>query len=229
MKIAIHYIMQKTSNVLTEEVIELAELIWDYHRLNHTIEKADCIFVLGSHDPRVAERGAQLWLDGYAPLLIFSGGLGNFTKEIWTEPEADQFARIARDMGVPEEAILVENKSTNTGENLQFTHQLLAERGFTPASYIVVQKPNMERRAYATCRMYLPHQKLMVTSPQLSFREYPTEDIPMERVIHIMVGDLQRIREYPAMGFQIHQDIPEQVWNAWERLVELGFDGHLMR
>ncbi|HEV7349076.1 YdcF family protein [Telluribacter sp.] len=220
--------MRTNSSLITEEVLQLAQLIWDYHKVNHIIEKADCILVLGSHDPRVAERGAQLWLDGYAPVIVFSGGLGNFTKEIWTEPEADQFARIARQMGVPEEAILIENQSTNTGENLQNSQRLLAERGLAPTSYIVVQKPNMERRAYATCRVYLPHQKLMVTSPQLSFTDYPTDDIPVERVIHIMVGDLQRIREYPALGFQIFQPIPDEVWRAWERLVELGFNGHLM-
>jgi uncharacterized SAM-binding protein YcdF (DUF218 family) len=216
------------STVLTEEVLRLAELIWDYHKLNHTLENADCILVLGSHDPRVAERGAQLWLEGYAPVIVFSGGLGNFTREMWTEPEADKFARIAREMGVPAEAILIENRSTNTGENLQFSLQLLASHGLDPASYIVVQKPNMERRAYATCRKYLPHQKLMIASPTLGFREYPTADIPLERVIHIMVGDLQRIREYPALGFQIPQEIPAEVWAAWERLVALGFDGHLM-
>ena len=44
-----------------------------------------------------------------------------------------------------------------------------------------------------------------------------------------MAGDLQRIREYPAKGFQIHQDIPDNVWQAFERLVALGFDGHLIK
>ena len=76
--------------------------------MNHEPQVADCILVLGSHDLRVAERGAQLYLDGYAPLLVFSGGLGNFTKESWTTPEADLFAEIAIRMGVPEKAILQE-------------------------------------------------------------------------------------------------------------------------
>jgi len=44
-----------------------------------------------------------------------------------------------------------------------------------------------------------------------------------------MAGDLQRIKEYPAKGFQIYQEIPERVWKAFERLVELGFDGHLIK
>src|SRR5256885_1027524 len=80
------------------------------------------------HDKGVAERGAQLFLDGWAPLLIFSGGLGSITSRLWREPEADQFARIAVAMGVPKESILIENRSTNTGENVLFTKQMLAER-----------------------------------------------------------------------------------------------------
>ena len=85
---------------------------------------ADAILVLCSHDTVVAARGAELFLGGWAPLLIFSGGLGGITRRIWREPEADQFARIAVAMGVPPERILIENQSTNTGENVRFTRRL---------------------------------------------------------------------------------------------------------
>ena len=52
----------------------LAEKLWRYHQLNHQLSRADVILVLCSHDKGVAARGAQLFLDGWAPLLIFSGG-----------------------------------------------------------------------------------------------------------------------------------------------------------
>jgi hypothetical protein len=42
-----------------------------------------------------------------------------------------------------------------------------------------------------------------------------------------MVGDLQRIRLYPARGFQIEQEIPDEIWAAGERLIALGFNRHL--
>jgi len=87
---------------------ELVEKVWNYHRLNHTLAPADAIMVLCSHDTVVAERGAQVFLEGWAPLLIFSGGLGTITKNFWTEPEADQFAAIAVRMGVPRDKILIE-------------------------------------------------------------------------------------------------------------------------
>ncbi len=211
---------------------ELAEKIWDYHRMNQPLERADAILVLCSHDTAVAERGAQLWLEGWAPLLIFSGGLGAVTGRMWSEPEADQFARIARGMGVPEERIMVENRSTNTGENVIFTRRLLEERGIEAAKFILVQKPYMERRASATFRKFWPEKESVVTSPQASFDEYfdrySNSALSEDEVVSIMVGDLQRIKVYPEKGFQIPQEIPEDVWEAFEELVRAGYDRHLI-
>ena len=201
--------------------------------MHHELAPAGAILVLCSHDTAVATRGAQLWLDGWAPWLIFSGGLGAITRHMWSEPEADQFARIAREMGVPAGRILIENASTNTGENVQFTRRLLAERGLNPASFIVVQKPYMERRSYATFRKVWPEKNVIVTSPRASLDEYlsaySNDALSVDDVISIMVGDLQRIREYPARGFQIPQDIPADVWDAYQQLVRAGYDRHLMK
>src|ERR687893_562784 len=103
---------------LDAPVRALVETLWQYHQLHHPLVRADAILVLCSHDTRVAERGAELFLEGWAPLLIFSGGLGAITRGMWSEPEAEQFAKIAVGMGVPEEKILIENNSTNTSENV---------------------------------------------------------------------------------------------------------------
>lgn len=214
--------------MITKETLTLAKILWDYHHVNNILEKSDCILVLGSHDVRVADRAVQLYLDGWAPLIIFAGGLGRLTEGLWTETEADKFAAIALQKGVPKEAILVENRSTNTGENILFTQQLLQKHHLTPQSFIVVQKPYMERRSYATFKKHWPDKQLIVTSPQISFEEYPTEEIPLDNVLHIMVGDMQRIKVYAEKGFQIYQEIPPEVWQAYERLVELGYNEHLI-
>ncbi len=203
-------------------------MLWDYHHVNHRVVKSDCILVLGSHDTRVAERGAELYLSGAAPVLIFSGGLGNLTKGIWQEAEADKFAAIAVRMGVPERYIIIENRSTNTGENIQYTKRLLEEKELDFSSFTVVQKPYMERRTYATFRKTWPEKDFAVTSPQISFADYPNDEIPMNDVINIMVGDLQRVRLYPEKGYQIYQDIPENVWQAYEELKALGYTRHLV-
>lgn len=218
---------QQINKELSPEIKAWAKKLWDYHHMQHTLQQSDCILALGSHDLRVADRAAELYLEGWAPLLIFSGGLGNLTSDIWTVPEADQFAAIAIEKGVPENAILIENKSTNTGENILFTQQLLHEKGYNPQRFIVVQKPYMERRSYATFKKHWPEKELLVTSPQFSFEDYPTSDISMEKVINIMVGDLQRIKYYPAKGFQVAQDVPEEIERIYENLIASGFDKHL--
>ena len=218
---------------MKDRICTLARKVWRYHQMNHKLERADAILVLCSHDERVAERGAQLFLDGWAPLLIFSGGSGAITSRLWTEPEADRFAAIATGMGVPHEKVLIERKSTNTGENVIFTKQLLAELGIDPMKFIVVQKPYMERRSYATFRLFWPDKEVLVTSPQVSFEDYLAEyangALTFDDVVSIMVGDLQRIKLYPDRGFQIPQDIPDEVWAAYEELVEAGYDRHLIR
>ena len=218
--------------MMTSHIRSLAEKVWHYHLLNHQIVKSDAILVLCSHDRRVAERGAQLFLEGWAPLLIFSGGLGTITGGMWNEPEADQFAAVAVDLGVPKEKILLENKSTNTGENILFTKALLAARNLNPEKFILVQKPYMERRSFATFRKLWPEKYVLVTSPQVSFERYLNEygnpDLSSEDVISIMVGDLQRIKLYPAKGFQIQQEIPCEIWAAYEELVAAGYDKHLI-
>jgi len=217
---------------MDDRIRALVEKIWDYHHVNHQLSQSDAILVLCSHDTVVAARGAELFLQGWAPLLIFAGGLGAITRRLWHEPEADQFARIAIDMGVPEERILIENRSTNTGENVLFTKRLLAAKGLDPQTFIVVQKPYMERRSYATFSKVWPEKQVRVTSPRLSLDEYlrkcSHDALSPADVISIMVGDLQRIREYPARGFQIHQEIPDDVWRAYEELVKAGYDKYLL-
>ncbi|MGZ8558136.1 MAG: YdcF family protein [Chitinophagaceae bacterium] len=215
--------------MITPEVEKLARQLWDYHHTNHQLAKADCILALGSHDLRVAHRAAELYLEGWAPLVVMSGGFGNFTQDMWTEAEADKFAAIAIQRGVPASAILIENKSTNTGENILFTQQLLKQNGLDPQDFIVVQKPYMERRSYATFKKHWPEKNLVVTSPQIPFDEYATDEIPMEKVINIMIGDLQRIKLYPAKGFQIYQPIPVHILETYQRLVSFGFDQHLLK
>lgn len=206
-----------------------AKIIWDYMLLNQKLVKSDFIFVLGSNDTRVAKYAAELFLKGCAELLIFSGGLGRITKETFTQTESETFAKIAIKMGVPREKIIIENKSTNTGENILFTRKLLEDKKIDYKSFILVQKPYMERRTFATFKKQWPGVKFVVTSPIISFEKYPNVKISQSKMINTMVGDLQRIKLYPSKGFQIKQSIPKEVWVAYEKLVELGYNKQLIK
>lgn len=213
------------------KVDSLAEIVWNYHLLHQQLQKCDAIFTLCSLDSRVAERAAQLYLDGFGELLIFSGGFSEITKNMFEGSEADHFAAIARQAGVPEDKIIIENKSTNTGENVRFTYDLLKSQGQHLRSFILVQKPYMERRTYATFKKQWPDPdtRITVTSPQIPYGEYFNDENPKDLTINLMVGYLQRIKEYPKKGFQIEQDIPTEVWEANQQLIALGYDKELIR
>ena len=205
-----------------------ARTLWDYHHVHHALEKADCIIALGSHDTRVAERAAEVFLAGWAPLLVCSGHLGALTGGTWTRSEAAVFADVAAARGVPRDRILLEDRSTNTGENVVFSRRLLAERGLEPRTAIAVQKPYMERRTLATFKQRWPELEVVVTSPQIAFEDYPTGEIRKDDVIHIMVGDLQRLIVYGRKGWSVPQEVPAEVLTAYERLVAAGYTRRLL-
>jgi len=99
-----------------------------------SLETADVIIVLCSHDLQVADRAVSL--------------------------------------GIPREKIWIENRSTNTGENVSFTRRLLTQSDQVIRKAIVVQKPSMGRRAYATFKKVWPEPEVIVSSPQTLFYEY---------------------------------------------------------
>jgi uncharacterized SAM-binding protein YcdF (DUF218 family) len=207
----------------------LAKILWDYNNFQQAVEKADCIFVVGNFDIRTAQYGAQLFLDRYAPLIIFSGDRSDSNRNLWNKPEAEVFAEEAGRMGVPTDKIILEPRSTNTGENILFTKQLIEEKGLELQSFIVVQKPFMLRRVYATFMKQWPGKKLIMTAPDISFDDYPNEYFSKEYIINIMVGDTQRVKVYAEKGFQIPQEIPDEVQEAYEELVRRGYTRHLIK
>lgn len=211
---------------------ENAQLLWDYLRFDYPLKKADVIIGLGSSDIRTAEWCAKLYHDGYAPLILFTGARGRLTRDTFTENEADVYAKRAIELGVPEAAILKEDRATNTGENITYTHQLLHEKDIDPQSLILVTKPYMLRRAYATFMKQWPDATkpdIQCSGLNISFENYCTDEkYPFDYVTNVMVGDLQRIRDYPKLGFQIEQEVPEAVIGAYNALVARGHTRHLL-
>ena len=208
-----------------------AKVSWDYHKLNKEIKKSNAIIGFGSHDLHVAERCAQLFLNDYADIIIFTGGFGRITKELWNMTEADKFAEIAISMGVPSSKIIIEKHACNTGENISHTKSLLKNLNLSPQSFIIVDKPYRERRTLATIKKQWKEISFFITSPQYSYKDYcdfySNGEITKDEFISIMVGDLQRIDLYSKNGFQVPQEIPSHVWDAYNKLISLGFTKHL--
>lgn len=217
------------------KVDEATKTIWNYMLIGHKLRKCDAILVLGSIDDRVAEYAAQLFLDGYGKWLIISGGAAHqddLLKTEWTEnTEAEHFATIAKKIGVANDKIIIEKESKNTGENIRFVYKLLDNKGIHINSVLLVQIPYMERRAHATFAKQWPDKntEFIVSSPQITYEDYFNEAQPKDKIINIMVGDLQRIIEYPKFGFQIKQEVPTPVQKALDYLVQAGYTRHLLK
>lgn len=202
--------------------IELIQILWDYMKMNHKIRNADCIIGLGTMDINVANVASELYLKGYANKLIFSGGLGKITRKLWNETEAEKFAKIAIQRGVPSNNIYLEKESTNTGDNFRFSKKLIENLKLDIKSCIIVCKPYDEKRAYATFKKIMPEYDGIVYSENISCEEYYQKY--GNEWVHVLVGDIQRMKIFYEKGWQIKMDIPQNVWKAYETLVRKGYN-----
>ena len=106
------------------------------------LEKVDAIVVVsgGDNDARIS-KGVQLYKEGWAPILVFSGAAAEGDVS-----NAQAMATIAERDGVPEDAILIEEKSKTTAENATYTSDLLKQKKLQ--SFILVTSPYHQRRTY---------------------------------------------------------------------------------
>ena len=212
-----------SNDTMEPDLLRAAETLWRYHCIYDPLQPADIIVGLGSYDLRVADRCANLYRQGLAPKILFTGHEGHWTRDRFDTSEARAFADQAINRGIPSRSILLEERATNIGENISYA----AEIAGSNATAILVTKPQTQRRCHATAKKQWPRATTFVTAPLHAFEHQPTADFALSHLICEMVGDLNRIRIYPEAGFQIPQDIPDEVANAFDLLVENGFTSHL--
>lgn len=217
--------------LLSPEVLDAARVIYEFHQLRHRPIPADVIIALGTNDLRVATFAAELFQKGFGQWLICSGGIahqGDLLATPWDRTEAEMYADIAAAQGVPRERILLETRATNTAENVRFSRALLTEKGLDVRNIVIAVKPFMQRRAWATMAVEWPEMAGTVASPALRFEEYFTPELPPEKIIHILMGDLQRIWIYGRRGWSAAQRIPAEVMDAYRFLQSQGWTHHLV-
>ena len=215
------------------DYLQPLQVLWDYLQLHQEPAKADCIVGFGNFNTDIARRAAELYRAGLAPKVLFTGGLGRNTAGLLPEPEAVRFAKVAMECGVPECDIILEDRSTNTKENILFTRAKLEELGLPHGHILGVHQPFMERRISAAMGVYWPELRFSVTSPRVTIPEYlqraQDQGISENASISVIVGDFQRMDLYAKLGYQLPQQIPEAAWDAFHRLVALGYDKQLAK
>lgn len=215
-----------------KRAIDYIRILWDFLAYEDTLSKSDVIIGFGSNDISIAERASKLFKDGMAPYLLFSGGLGKGTEGVWNRTEAETFRDIAINCGIEKEKILIENKSSNTGENIRFSKELLEKKGICARTAIIVHQPNMGRRIFAAIKKQWPEIEPLIAPTNCTLEQYidklKSVGVDEEDLFSNIVGDFQRIDVFAQMGYQIPQCIPEETITAYKELCNLGYTKYIV-
>lgn len=114
---------------------------------------------------RRARLGVELWRAGRAPRVVFTGGLGEHAPT-----EARAAADFARGLGLPESAMILEERSTSTEENARFAAALLAEQAVPAERVLLVTDGYHTLRAERVFRRFFPEVHAVGSTPSLSVR-----------------------------------------------------------
>lgn len=224
-------ISEKNADRFSDE--ELAKILWDYHHLGTNLEdengriQADCLLVCGSNDLDVPRKAAELYTKGEFKRVVISGAK---VHKIFEEAlnrdgitEAEAFAQIAIERGIPKEAIVLDREAQNTLENVHYSTKLLDYNGDIYHDIILVCCPSHERRALATANKALPKTKIKVTSPDISFEQYIRDEKYQKGRISSLVGHTLRVVLYGKKGDIEKQWIDPVVLNAYRELITRGY------
>ncbi|MEK7552673.1 MAG: YdcF family protein [Patescibacteria group bacterium] len=177
------------------------------------LPKADTIFVFGHTDSRVAEHAAALYLAGKAPIIVITGGAGERT--VLPEPyktEAAYYQNIVVQSGVPDNAIILEDKSTNTLENVCLGIPRARAVCKKLHRVIAVAMPPLLRRALATMRKHFPDIEV-VGSAFVS--DNPNEWIS-GKWLQRLKGEIDRLIKYAKEGDIARVEIPNDILENYQ-------------
>lgn len=211
------------------EINEDIKIIWDYLCVGISPIKSDCIIGLGSILTLVPKRCAEIFKNGLADYIIFSGNCGKGTEGVISITEAERFKKIAVDEGIPEEKIITEPKATTTYENFAYVNEIFKNKELNPNTIMIVGKPYQARRARAIADIFLAGKNFRVVSYDITLEEYlefaeKDELMTAEDAINEMIGEINLIIKTPKYGLQSVQEIPNEVLDSYKRIVDLGYN-----
>lgn len=205
--------------------MQLAGRLWDFLSAGRRHQPCDVLVVCGSYDIRVVDHAAGLLQQGIAPSMLISGNTGNWTRDLWDRPEAEIFAERALALGVSPQQLLLEPQARSFAENLAFARAMCPDA----RRVTFVTKPNSIRRVAQTQPIHWPDIDCAVDAPDFTFPWGVSNMVGVFGLIEEMVGDIHRLLRYPRLGFQQALPIPAEVLDAWQQLIALGYNRHLLR
>jgi uncharacterized SAM-binding protein YcdF (DUF218 family) len=211
----------------TAEHLRHARILAAHHRMPEDEAPCDVAIGLGTFGLDVPTRCARLYHAGRFPLLVLSGAGNAQTARVFPRGEAVHYREHVLSLGVPGEAVLVEPRATNTGENIAFSRDLLHARGVRPRSVLLVA--TLTRRPYATARRLWPEPAIRTAGEERTLDDHIAGGTDPRLLVEALVGESRRLLEYPALGHTIPQPMPPQVREAYEALRRAGYGGPAQR
>jgi len=205
------------------EIVVSARVIWDYFSSFRNEQPCDALVVCGSYDLRVMDHATKLLHQGLSKKIVITGNTGNWTKHIWTQSEAKVFYEHSKTEIPSDIDVVLETKASNFGENISFSRSLLPDA----KNVLLLTKPNAVLRVLLTAQKQWPNAVCFVSSPIYRFPEEVSNVVGFLGLLDEMVGDVDRIRRYPELGFQVEHELPIAVQKAADLLIRSGFDNHL--
>lgn len=150
--------------------------IADYIFVENEPMPSDVIFVPGGIFASLAERAAELYRQGIAPIVMpagrYSVKIGKFAgvkdkPEIYSgdyETECQFYADVLQKNGVPRSAILCEDRSMHTRDNAFFSRILCDSHGITVKRGIVCCMSFHARRCLMLYKMAFPDAEMLISS-----------------------------------------------------------------
>ena len=130
------------------------KFITDFIFVENTIALCDVILVPGGSHPQLAEKATELYQQGMAKYILFSGSSNKNITEYPTE--AEYLKSVAINLGVPASNIICESKAAHTFENAQFSYEMLKQMGVETSKVMLVCKEFHSRRALLTYQYHFP-------------------------------------------------------------------------
>ena len=206
-----------------------AELIFEYLATTDPRPETpvDAIVGFGTFDLGLPRLCAELYERGCAPWLIFTGGIGAGTADLG-QPEADAWSAELRRSHpqIPAAHLILENRSTNTAENIRFSAELLRTNypdlalGTGIRRVIIVASPSRLRRVALTWQQLQPTVPLVRDRPRAA-------TYTSERTLYAakgfdydahLIGELDRIIDYAARGWIKREPLPDNIAEAHQPL-----------
>lgn len=214
----------------SEEILKKAKMVFDYLNVHdNTLTPVDLIIGFGHFDMKIPRSCGELYSKGYAERILLTGGRGAGTADL-NEPEGIEFEKELRIVypDIQKENVIVESESTNTGENIQFSENILKdanpdfcfEKGIKKV--IAIASPYRQKRVYLCMKKMYPDIQVLNAPPETTFKgELEIFESKNESFIHLLLGELERIKLYPAKGFIAFEEVPVKIVQAYTKLKQL--------